>query len=322
MESATKNRQERGTIEKMTASAFPGLHAVKIAELGEGYFNAAYSVRLSDGRDVILKIAPPKDYPVMTYEKDLMRAEVESMRLVRAKTDLPVAEVLCCDESRTICPSGYFFMSKLDGRSFSTASAGMSGEEKSSIQFQAGRMNRKLNGITGDSFGCFAGPEGRGRDWFSVFSGMLRDVFQDAGKMGIQLAVRFGEVQGLLSGSRRVFGEVTVPRLVHWDLWAGNIFVENGRITGIIDFERCLWADVLMESGFRTGNQDPDFLRGYGMEAPTEAQRIRIAWYDLYLFLIMSMESEYRNYPNLDQKVWAEKKVLGSLDFLNKAGLS
>lgn len=322
MESATKNRQDRRTIEKMAAFAFPGLRAVEIAELGEGYFNAAYAVRLSDGREVILKIAPPKDFPVMTYERDIMRAEVESMKLVRVKTDLPVAEVLCYDESRSVCPSDYFFMSKLDGQSFSTASGGMNGEEKSSVQFQAGRMNRKLNGITGESFGCFARPERQGGDWFQVFSDMLRDVFRDAGGMGVSLAARFDAVQSLLSGSRRIFGEVTVPRLVHWDLWAGNLFVKDGRITGIIDFERCLWADVLMEAGFRTGNQDPDFLRGYGVEALTETQKVRVAWYDLYLFLIMSMESEYRNYPNRDQKVWAEKKVRESLDFLNGAKLS
>ena len=32
----------------------------------------------------------------------------------------------------------------------------------------------------------------------------------------------------------------------------GNVFILNKRITGIIDFERCLWADELMEVGFRT----------------------------------------------------------------------
>lgn len=316
LESATKNRQSLETIEKMTAFAFPGLHADEVTELGEGCFNAAYAVRLSDGRETVLKIAPPIDFPIMSYERNIMRAEVEGMRLAREKTDLPIPEVYCYDGSRTLCPSEYFFMSRIEGRSFSAVSGEMSGREKTAVEFASGEMNRKLNGITGERFGYFAQPEKQGPDWFHVFSGMLRDIFLDAEKMKISLAVRFDTVRQLLSGTRGAFGEVTVPRLVHWDLWAGNIFVKDGRVTGIIDFERCLWADVLMECGFRSGGRSPDFMRGYGMKTLTEPQKIRIAWYDLYLFLIMSMESEYRNYPTLDQKVWAEERVRKSLDFL------
>ena len=317
MESATKSKLSPEMIGKMTAFAFPGLHAEKIEELGEGYFNAAYAVLLSDGREVILKVAPPKGIPVLTYEKDIMRAEVEGMRLVRKKTDLPVPEIYCYDKSWMLCPSEYYFMSRIEGQSFSSVSAEISEKEKSAVNVEYGKMNRKLNGITGEKFGYFAQPEMQGEDWFSTFSVMLGALFLNAEEMGISLAVRSDTVGSLLNGSRRVFDEVAVPRFVHWDLWAGNIFVKNGRITGIIDFERCLWADVLMEFGFRSAFENPDFLRGYGAAALTGAQKIRMVWYDLYYYLIMSMESEYRHYPNLDQKIWANKKVLESFNSLN-----
>lgn len=322
MESATKNRQSRGTVETMAAAAFPGLRAVEILELGEGYFNAAYCVRLSDGRDVILKIAPPDGVPVMTYERDIMSAEVAGMRLVREKTDLPVPEVLCYDGSRALCPSAYFFMEKLAGQSFSAASAGMTAEQRGAVQLQCGRINRTLNDITGDGFGSFVHPEERRKEWFLVFAEMLEDIFLDAKRMGISLAVRDREVRSLLSDFRRVFDEVTVPRFVHWDLWAGNVFTENGKVTGIIDFERCLWADALMEAGFRAGARDASFLRGYGQTTFSGAEKLRMTWYDLYLYLIMSMESECRRYGTLDQKVWANKMVLESLACLKKARIS
>lgn len=63
------------------------------------------------------------------------------------------------------------------------------------------------------------------------------------------------------------FDEVTVPRLVHWDLRAGNVLVEQERITGLIDFERCLWGDVRMEVGFRTFARDPFFKRDMNRHA-------------------------------------------------------
>ena len=51
-------------------------------ELKEGWFNVVYDLRLADGREVILKIAPPADAEILTYERNIMETEVGSMRLV------------------------------------------------------------------------------------------------------------------------------------------------------------------------------------------------------------------------------------------------
>ena len=64
MESKTKNKKTRAQIEDMAKRAFNGLGLAAgddaIIELKEGWFNAAYSIRLADGREVVLKIAPPR----------------------------------------------------------------------------------------------------------------------------------------------------------------------------------------------------------------------------------------------------------------------
>ena len=59
---------------------------------------------------------------------------------------------------------------------------------------------------------------------------------------------------------------VAEPRLVHWDAWDPNFFVRNGEVTGLVDFERALWADPLMEAQFRPlyGEGIANVLRGYG----------------------------------------------------------
>ncbi|MGW2815569.1 phosphotransferase family protein [Streptomyces sp. NPDC001415] len=73
--------------------------------------------------------------------------------------------------------------------------------------------------------------------------------------------------------------EVTEPRLVHFDLWPGNIFAHPGddtrpvRITGLIDHERAFWGDPAAElvSPAFDGDAGPDSdlatgcaPRGYG----------------------------------------------------------
>lgn len=76
--------------------------------------------------------------------------------------------------------------------------------------------------------------------------------------------VMLGRLLSRLEEEKEFFEEVTVPCLVHWDLWEGNVFVSGGKITGIIDWERALWADPLLELGFRTYDDPADFLEGYG----------------------------------------------------------
>ena len=60
MESVTKNRQPVGVLRAMVARAYgAGLVPAGdewVSELGHGWFNVAYRMRLSDGREVVLKI--------------------------------------------------------------------------------------------------------------------------------------------------------------------------------------------------------------------------------------------------------------------------
>ena len=64
MESATKNHQPIETLRAMVARGY-GPDQVQdgasdwVRELDHGWFNVAYRIRLRDGSEVVLKIAPP-----------------------------------------------------------------------------------------------------------------------------------------------------------------------------------------------------------------------------------------------------------------------
>lgn len=308
--SMTKNEKSRSQLEQMMQLACPQIPVREIRELTEGYFNIAYEVTLQNGKQVILKIAPPPQVSVMTCEKNIMAAEVETMRLVSKKTRCPVAEVLYFDQSRSICDSDYFVMEKLPGKSLSSVMDMLTQTEKEQIQFAVGAYNREINQIYGEQFGYFGQPEKQKRDWFSAFKSMLQDTVSDATQLSIPLSVESQKLFSLLEQHKAYFMEVTQPRLVHWDLWAGNIFVKDGNVTGIIDFERSMWADVFMETGFRTSQQNLAFLKGYGLQELSKTQRIRALWYDAYLYLTNSLECDYRQYETREMYHWANEMLL------------
>lgn len=305
MNSQTKNKQTQEILNQMTIKAFPELTINNIYELKEGFFNVAYLIILSDSREVILKIAPTQNSLIMTHEKNIMYSEVESMRLVAKSLNVPVAKILYYDNSHTICDADYFFMEKLEGDSFHSVMNDLSEAEIKNINFELGKYNKELNSITNHMFGYYGQIEKQGSNWYEVFKSMIADTIYDASKLKIDQKVDSNHIIKLLEKDREIFEEVTTPKFVHWDLWAGNVFVKDGKITGLIDFERCMWADELLEVGFRTYGYDENFFRGYGITELTKNQKRRAKWYDIYLFLICSLECDYRHYDTRDTYNWA-----------------
>lgn len=309
MVSITKNKQSYETIEKMVKRAFIDLTLKQVKELKEGCFNVAYLIELSNHTEVILKIAPPKDSFIMTHEKNIMFSEVKSMQRIANETEVPVAEILFYDNSHSLCDSDYFFMSKLSGQSFQALMGGLSEEDKRQINFNTGRYNAIINKITGEKFGYYGQEDRQGANWFQVFMSMIKDAINDANALEIDLQTAPELIINLLERDKPYFDEVVIPRFVHWDLWAGNIFVNNNIISGLIDFERCLWADELMEVGFRTYGYSEEFFQGYGIEQLSEKQKVRAKWYDIYLFLIAALECDYRHYENRDTYQWSTHMI-------------
>lgn len=296
--SVTKGTVSEEIINRMVRKAF-GENALETQELKEGYFNVAYRIRLQS-REVVLKIAPSPKIPVMTFEKNIMFSEVDSMRMVAERTDVPVPRVLFYDNSGSVIDREYFFMEMLRGQSLSSLQDTLTEADKQEIYYRLGQYTRQLNHIQGVRFGYYGQPDRQGENWYEVFRDMVRDTYVDARRKDIAIPVKEAETLKLLERDSAIFEAVRTPRFVHWDIWAGNVFIADNRIEGIIDFERCLWADALMEVGFRNYEYNKAFYEGYGIEELTEEERRRARWYDVYLALLWCLETDYRGYDNRD----------------------
>ncbi|WP_437586114.1 phosphotransferase family protein [Sorangium sp. So ce1000] len=302
MESKTKNTKTRPQIAAMVARAFDGARLADgedaVVELKDGWFNAAYDLRLADGREVILKIAPPRDAEVMLYEKNIMATEVAAMRLVRQNPAIPVPEVTFFDTAHDLCDSDYFFMEKIAGDNLEHVRASLPPETQASIDLHIGEIVREINGFTGTYFGYDGNPALRANTWREAFTKIMDSVLEDGARKGVAYDHGYDEIRAAVLRHAPALEEVTTPRLVHWDVWNPNVFVKEGRVTGIIDFERALWADPLMESQFRLLSSEgiTSSMRGYGKTSFTSEEERRCRLYSLHLALVMNTECYYRNY--------------------------
>ncbi len=312
MDSLSKLAVPREAAAAVVAETFPGRSLTAYRELTEGFYNAAYQIELDDGRRCVLKVAPPDTLRVLRYERDIMAAEAAALRLAAAHTAMPVPEVYALDTSRRVLPSPYMLMAFLPGQPLHRLRPALGPEAQATIDQTLGRSMAQLHAIGGAAFGPLAHPSPPGLPWRQVFLGLLGDVLADGGEAGVALPLAHGAILARAEAWAGALDALREPRLVHWDLWDGNVLVEpeSGRVSGIIDFERALWADPLMEFQFREFAAGDAFAAGYGRDllSSPEAHRRRTL-YNLYLYLIMVIECTYRRYPSDDQERWARERL-------------
>lgn len=302
MENAIKPRLREQQIRGLAENMF-GRAAGRIEELSDGWANAAYRIELEQETPVVLKAAPVPGTVMMRYEKDMLRTEVQVLRMLEGQ--LPVPKVYGYDDSRSLIDCEYYFMECLEGLPYNKVKDAMSQEERDSVEYQLGQYNAVINRVKGDRYGPYSASASYGSSWTEAFLKMLEDVLADGEDRRLGLPVAYSDIRAEARKLEDVLDEVKEASLVHWDLWDGNLFIKDGAISGIIDFERALWGDPLMEYYFGRFANSASFLKGYGMERLTAGQAKRRAGYNLYLDLILWIECSYRHYSNPEHEKWA-----------------
>ena len=139
----------------------------------------------------------------------------------------------------------------------------------------------------------------------SSASAALESTLVDGERVGIDLGWEPDQVRDVLAENADALDEVTVPRLIEVDLWTKNSMIRDGRIVAVLDHERAIYGDPLMEAGL-TGLDMPafgdpaDFMAGFGIAEFTPAERTRRRLYSLYLAVIMIVETRYRGHTDTE----------------------
>ncbi|WP_217215242.1 phosphotransferase family protein [Streptomyces sp. AC550_RSS872] len=288
-------------------------HLAHLRPLTGGTYNTVEELLLTDGRRYVLKVPPAPTAPGLRHENRLLVSEVEFYRGA-AKADVPAPRVVADGELllMTACPGEPW-------------NGELTDTERTALRTELGRQVARLHRVTGPAFGYPSGALGPlAPDWRTAFTGMLDAVLDDARRYRAVLPRPADAVASTLRAGGDALDEVTVPCLVHFDLWPGNILVDRAssqaRIGGLIDGERMFWGDPLADfvSLALLGDirQDGAFLAGYreaGGRADFDAPaRLRLALYRSYLYLIMLTETVPRA-VDAAQHRWVQDAVAPEL---------
>jgi aminoglycoside phosphotransferase (APT) family kinase protein len=266
--------------------------------LAGGTFNDVYLVQLTDGTRLVVKIPPGPAIRLLRHEHGLLGTEALYYRLAGRCDGVAVPAVVAVDDTGLV-------MTECPGTPWPQLTPPPAGAARDRLRAEVGRQIATLHTITGTGFGYPSGVLGPLLPtWRAAFLGMVAAVLADAGTYAVTLPRPAAEIQALFAAQTAVLDQVTVPVLVHFDLWDGNILIDGDRVGGLIDAERAFWGDPLAEftslALFGDIEKDEAFLRGYrdaGGEATFDpAARHRIALYNAYLYLIMWVEAVPRGY--------------------------
>lgn len=275
-----------------------------ISSLGDGEFNSAYKVSCDNNESYALKIAPPDDANVLTYEKNMMGSEVFWYEQMHDKTDILCPRVIVNDFSKNIIKSNCFIMEMMEG--VPLGALDLSNDVSEDIQRQKIEMLTKIHRISNDGFGYR--QTGLKDSWYEALRSMASDLVTDCKNLGLETpdGERFIEYIDKHEKLLR-----TVPcRMVNFDLWDSNVLynAKTGKICWI-DPERGFWGDPVA-----------DFITlGPGQKVPlsakqkeldiynemaeekiylTEETQIRYALAVCYLALIEEVEKYVRYEPD------------------------
>ncbi|MFJ4163924.1 phosphotransferase family protein [Microbacterium sp. NPDC089698] len=275
-----------------------------VMPLTGGMFASTYRVVLDSGATVVVKLTRADPSGLCQYERGIARTEAQTYRIL-AHHGLPVPELLHTDFSQKLVAADVVVTRHLDGEPWN---------ERAMDDASVARANRGLGALMSElhrihppAFGYPAVEASMQRStWRSAFRAMVDGILADADSVGVVIPA--ARVRAAMSRYADALDQVIRPSLVHADLWPANVFLDDqDRIVGLIDAERTIWGDPLLElvgaDQFGLWDVTPELLAGntaaggsLERELATAGGAVRFALYRLYYALILVTEIDVRGY--------------------------
>lgn len=271
-------------IAAMCRRAFgPAARATAAVELGVGLYNSTYRVEVAGAGPVILRVAP-EPAKQSRVERWFMRNEHASVPYLAPIAAL-MPRTLAIDFTHEIIGRDYLFQTLLAGIPAHEGLAGYPRPAWAGFFRQVGALTRTIQSVRGSCFGPLIGPAYA--TWSEAMLAGLEDTAADLDQAGLD-AADIREVAVIARQDRATLDQIAEPRLLHGDLWTGNLMIAAGAaeptITGVLDSDRASWGDpefdwALYMAASRPGTERDAFWDGYGPLSPTPAAIRRRLYY-------------------------------------------
>ena len=233
MISRTKFVIDDNTIKKIFHKH--GIDNIKsIAPLGDGEYNAVFEIKAD--KSYVLKLAPDKSTPVLTYENNMMKSELYWYSQIRDNTNIIVPEVYFTDYSEDIIPTEYFIMEKLDG-----VMRGSAKLENHELKESTALMLAQIHKIKSNKFGYIQNQ--LYDNWYDALCSMIKNLIDDAKRVG----KKSSNGEKLLQYAEKYKNILinTESTMVNYDLWDSNVICRRKQ-DGSTEF---CWIDPKEASG-------------------------------------------------------------------------
>lgn len=256
-------------------------------EMDGGAFNSTYLIHLAGRSPVVLRVAPPPGCDLPWHEKNLMRHE-HAIQPYLAPIAHLLPTTLMIDFTHIVLPRDYLFQSFMPGERWKSIADQLSPQDEERLWRGLARILQTIHGVRGEAFG-FPDPARQFTTWSATVLDWLARSLADAQRAGLDT----GDIQRLreLAQERAdLLDEITVPRLLHGDLWPVNMLVKRGeggaRIGAVLDSDRVSWGDPLADWTFyllprgTTERVQAIFWDEYGARETTLGARFRAGVYE------------------------------------------
>lgn len=233
-----------------------------------------------------------------------------------AEHHIPAPRVIAVDVSKRVVPHDYLLMTKVAGMTIVDSWSSLTRDQREQVAGQAGRYLALMHEITFEGYGKLKLPAAeRFPTWYGYVMDYLQRYGAEAVNDGILTNAQGEQLQRIFEAQRGMFERVQPARLIHWDFHFENVLQENGRVTGILDFEWALCGDPAFD--FRLEWQweqtcpgsSGALYRGYlAARALPDDQALRVRLYSLLGFLDWAVDAQ-----NDGERVWARTKLMEGL---------
>ncbi|MGL6201214.1 MAG: phosphotransferase family protein [Lachnospiraceae bacterium] len=325
MESKTKTKISEGKIKELVVKNFgQAAEVTQVDELHGGMMNTAYLISYKGSveglNQMVLKVSSDSKAEILTYESQIMRAEVQFYKHMDGKP-IPIPKLIKYDFSHNDIDCDYFFISKVEGQLWQELLEVIDEENANKLKYELGRYNAVIHSVKGEYFGYIKEDKKvHYSTWADAFQSMVTDLIDDGKMRAVELP--YDEIAAVVNKHVTVLNEIKEPTLVNFDMWAGNVFLKENAgeysISAIIDFERSFYGDpyadfIASMMIYDDVEKEAAFIKGYNELADkklniTDNDRVRMNLYRLYMALILAVET-YRYDEEYGQHVFGYVKM-------------
>lgn len=302
----------------------------EVTPLKGGMFNSVLKITVTSGKSYVIKIAPPDDISVLTYEKNLIKSEAFFYKEFASLSKIKVPEIYGCDYDEN-SDYRYLIMEFIDGEMLNCVK--LSKSEESQLMFALGCAMAEIHNLPCEyGFGYL--QNGLYDSWDKAYLTMVENVIENAQTKKAKIPY-LDELREIFRENAQLLKTVEKPCFNHFDLWAGNIMIKDNKLYAFIDCERAMIGDRMGDfisldylAGFDK-EENKDLIAGYNSVAREplyfdKDEMKRFYLMKIYLGLIVYTEQHYR-YSRFSPvfysgKAFGKKVVANAISNLRKLG--